>query len=227
MEQSRSDAAIVWWGGLLLALGSAGVVVASVLYAASPPAAALPMPNFEVGEALQAALDARLRMQAAGKIGSVADLVLATGAFVLMAWRRPAGRPAESAGWALLGISTLIFVMVDGLAGRVLSEVAARPNPETAFTGFKLLFDMLFAVGTIAGGSANLCIFWSELESPAPVLPRFLSITGLLVGVAAVLSGLAYFAGINLAQVIGASVGATVLLYTILGVLIASAARRA
>jgi hypothetical protein len=219
------DARVESWGGLFFALGGLGVVLTSAFYVASPPATVLPMPEPVMSDVLSGAVSGGRWIRAAGTVGVIADVSLIAGAFVLMAWRRPNGNALESVGWALAGIGTLVFVLVDSLSSRVLSQVASLPASEAAFSAFKWFFDVLFVLGTIAAGVANLFIFWSEFVAESPALPRTLSVVGLLVGATAIVSGFAYFAGIDLAYVIGATIAATGVIYFILGSRIAWTAR--
>jgi hypothetical protein len=233
MQDDRLNALVEFWGGVWLALGALGVIVTSGLYLASPLAAVLPVPNAAMAEALSAAASGHGFMRAAGTVGIPSDIALASGALVLMAYRTPSGHPIESIGWAFAAIGTLVFIVVDALAGHVLSQVASLPCREAAFFGFKRLFDVLFTLGTIATGAANLSIFWSAIRTTSPVLPHAVSLIGLVVGAVAILSGFACLAGITLAQLMGASLVAwlmglsipvTALLYAILGARIAWAA---
>ena len=228
MQDDRQNALVVFWGGAWLALGALGVIATSALYLASrQPAAVLPMPNVATADALSAAANSHGFMLAAGTIGLLSDIALASGAFVLMAYRPPSGHPIETIGWAFAAIGTLLFIVVDALAGHVLSQVARLAAAEGAFFGFKRLFDVMFTLGTIATGTANLSIFWSSIRAKSPVLPRAVSIIGLLVGAVAILSGFAYLVGINLAWLgwlMGFSIVGTALLYAILGARIAWAA---
>jgi hypothetical protein len=222
----NSNADTVFWAGLALAVGAAGVVVASGFYAASPVAAALPMPAPSLATALSGALTGRATLLAAGTIGMISDVILAGGTLVLMAFRSPARLSLERVGWALITLSVLIFVGVDALASGVLTQVAALDGAAAAFAGFKLLFDTLFILGTLTLGLGVPAILVSELRSPTPVLARPLIWLGLAAAAVGLVAGLLYFAGVSLPQVIGLSIAGGSLVSAIYGTQIARAARR-
>jgi hypothetical protein len=135
MQDDRLNALVEFWGGVWLALGALGVIVTSGLYLASPLAAVLPVPNAAMAEALCAAASGHGFMRAAGTVGIPSDIALASGALVLMAYRTPSGHPIESIGWAFAAIGTLVFIVVDALAGHVLSQIASLPAGKAAFFG--------------------------------------------------------------------------------------------
>ncbi|MBE3559686.1 MAG: hypothetical protein IMW89_10725 [Ktedonobacteraceae bacterium] len=223
--ESDSRAALaVFWGGLWVAIGAFGVVITSVLYAISPALAVLPIANVPLAEARQAAVAGQQWMLAAGSVGLFADVALATGAFLLMVYRRPGGSGSETPGWAWLAITNLIFVVVDALVSQVLAPVAASGGPEGAFSGFKHLSDILFIIGTITFGIGSISVLWSEVRSGSPVVPRVIGFIGIAVGGVGLVSALSYFAGINLAQFIGGTIGAGSLIFTIVGIQIARTA---
>ena len=70
-------------GGACVALGSLGVTATSVLYALSPPAAALPAQPFDQAAALAGALAGQSSMHWAGTIGIFSDIVMAVGALLV------------------------------------------------------------------------------------------------------------------------------------------------
>ena len=68
-------------GGAALALGSIGVTVTSVLYALSPPAAALPA--YPLDLALAGARSGASTLHAAGTVGIFSDIVMAVGVLLV------------------------------------------------------------------------------------------------------------------------------------------------
>jgi hypothetical protein len=214
-----------FWGGVWLATGAFGVVITSVLYALAPPLAVLPIANVSVPEALLASVAGQPWMAAAGGIGIFADVALATGALVLLSARRPTSTGLETSGWAWLAVTNLIFLVVDALVAHVLGPVAALGGSLPAFTGFKQLFDLLFILGTMTFGIGSMSILWGEMQATSPVVPRAVSVLGILVGVVGVVSAVGYFLGVNLAPVIGGSIGVGAVLFTILGIQIARTTR--
>ncbi len=226
MQQSSSnDSDTVFWAGVAVAVGSLGVVIASVFYGISPVAAALPIPSPAIADALNGMIAGRVTMIAAGIIGIIFDVILAAGALLLMVFRKPASSQIERAGWAFVTISVLIFVMVDSLSAGVLTQIAALDGALGAFTGFKLLFNTLFILGTIAFGLGVPAILISEMKSESPVLARPLIWIGIVTATVGFVSGLLYFANISLPQAIGLSIGGGTIIFTIYGIQIARSAR--
>jgi hypothetical protein len=225
-QSAAADSSAVFWAGILVATGAGGVVVAGVFYALSPAPAALPMPNIAFAKALAGTIAGRAAMIAAGTIGVVFDVVLAAGALVMMVFRKPAGLQIERAGWAFVTISVLIFVMVDSLSAGVLPPIAALDGAAATFAGFKLLFDMLFILGTIAFGLGAPAILTSEMKSESPLLPKPLLWIGIFAAFAGLVSGFLYFANVSLPQIIGVSIAVGTLTFAIYGVQIARSARQ-
>jgi hypothetical protein len=222
-DQTRASVAI-FWGGLWVALGAFGVVITSVLYAIAPAQAVLPIANVPIQNALRASVAGQPWMVAAGSVGMFADVALAAGTFVLLVYGRPSRSGLEASGWAWLAITNLIFVLVDALVSRVLGPVAASGGPEYAFSGFKHLFDVLFVIGTITFGVGSISVLWGEMRADSPVVHRAISSLGMIIGAAGFVSAVSYFAGINLAPVIGVSIGAGSLVFTVVGIQIARTA---
>jgi hypothetical protein len=138
-----------------------------------------------------------------------------------MAFRPPARLQIERAGWALVTISVLAFVIVDALSGGVLTQVAALDGALRAFTGFKLFFDTLFVLGTIVFGLGVPPILIGEMNADAPVLAKPLIWIGLLAACAGLAAGLLYFANVSLPQVMGGSIAGGSLIFAIYGIQIA------
>lgn len=226
-QDDTQDATAVFWGALWVTIGAFGVVITSALYAIAPALAVLPMANVLIADALRASVAGQQWMLAAGSVGIFSDVAFAAGACVLLVARRSNRSGLEASGWAWLAITNLIFVVVDALVSQVLGPVAVLGGPENAFAGFKHLFDILFVLGTVTFGAGSISVLWSETRTDSPVVSRGISGIGIVIGAVGLVSALSYFAGVNLAPVIGVSIGAGALVFTIVGIQIAWAARRA
>ncbi len=224
-QQDVTRASIaVFWGGLWVAIGAFGVVITSILYVTAPPLAVLPMANVNIPDALRASVAGQQWMVAAGSVGIFSDVAFATGAFVLLVYRKPNGSGIEASGWAWLAVTNLIFVVVDALVSRVLGTVAVLGGPESAFSGFKHLFDVLFVLGTVTFGVGSISILWSEVRTGSNVLYKGISSIGIVIGAVGLVSSVSYFAGMNLAFLIGGAIGAGSLIFTMVGIQIARTA---
>ena len=194
-------------GGAALALGSLGVTVASVLYALSPPAAALPAQPFDQALATAGALAGARTMFAAGTVGIFSDIVLAVGALLVALELARRGRGLAAAGWIAILLSVVVFTFVDAIVGYVLGPVAATAGGAAAFTGFKRLFDVLFLLGTMAFGAGAMLALTDELRSSRPIASKPVAMAGALTGLAGVLAAAACFAGFPVEQGVGISIG--------------------
>jgi hypothetical protein len=172
-------------------------------------------------EVLKGLVAGRLPITIAGSAGIIFDAILAAGAFLLMAFRTPAGNPLERAGWALSAISVLVFVTVDSLAAGVLTRVAAIDGAGATLAGFKFLFDISFILGTICFAFGALAVLASEMKSKTPAIGKPLIWIGIILAGFGLAAGLLYFAGVGLPQVIGPFVGAESVIVGILGIQIA------
>ena len=210
--------------GVALALGSAGVVVTSALYAVSPPAAALPAQPLDLSHAMSGAISGARTMYAAGTIGIFADVVAAAGALLVAADLARRGRGVAALGWALVLMSIVIFTFVDVIVAYLLSPLAAMKDGASAFAGFKRLFDVLFLLGTATFGAGALLALLTDLRASEPLASRPLALAGALTGFGAVLSAVACFFGVPLEQSVGISIGLGAALFAVIGVQIARAA---
>lgn len=227
VEQSGvNNSDTVFWAGIAVAIGSLGVVIASAFYALSPVSAALPVPGVSFADALNGMIAGRITMIIAGTVGIIFDVILAAGTLLMMIFRNPASLQAERVGWAFVTISVLIFVIVDSLSSGVLTQIAALDGATAAFAAFKLLFDRLFILGTIAFGLGVPIILVSESKSQSPVLAKPLIWIGIFVALAGLVSGLLYFANVSLPQVIGISIVGGTLIFAIYGIQISRLIKR-
>ena len=205
-------------GGAALSLGSLGVTATSVLYALSPPAAALPAQPFDQASAVAGAIAGARTMFAAGTVGIFSDIVMAVGAMRVALELSRRGRGLAVAGWAAMLLSIVIFTLVDAIVGYVLSPVAAMADGAGAFAGFKRLFDVLFLLGTTAFGAGAMLGLTSEIQSSAPIMGKPVALAGALTGLAAVLAAGASFAGFPLEQGVGISIGLGSAIFVAIGV---------
>ncbi|MDR3487684.1 MAG: hypothetical protein P4M05_22620 [Bradyrhizobium sp.] len=194
-------------GGAAVALGSLGVTAASVLYALSPPAAALPAQPFDYALALAGAVAGARTMFGAGTVGIFSDIVMAVGALLVASELARRGRGVAAAGWIAILLSIVVFTFVDAIVGYVLGPVAAMKDAAAAFTGFKRLFDVLFLLGTTAFGAGATLALTNEMRSAVPMASRPVVLAGALTGLAGVLAAAACFAGFPLEQGVGISIG--------------------
>lgn len=238
-----SGTSVLTAGGFATALGSLGVLVTTVFYAVSPPAAAMPKQPFDLIAALRGAIAGATTMQAASLFGIFSDVVLATGALLigLEAVRR--GRGVSAAGWVAIFISVVIFIFVDAIVGQVLVPLAAAQagngvlrdlkllfgvhGENSGFHGFKLLFDTLFLLGTAAFGAGAALAMLDELRTPAPLVAKPFAWAGLILGVVGILAAAACFGGLPLELAVGAAVGLGSVLFIVIGLQIARTGARA
>ncbi len=192
-------------GGAAVALGSFGVTATSVLYALSPPAAALPAQPFDQALALAGAVAGARTMFAAGTVGIFSDIVMAVGALLVALDLARRGRSLAVAGWIAILLS--IVVLVDAIVGFVLGPVAELKDGAGAFTAFKRLFDVLFLLGTAAFGAGAMLALTNEMRSAVPIVSKPVAIAGALTGMAGVLAAGACLAGFPLEQAVGISIG--------------------
>jgi hypothetical protein len=203
-------------GGAAVALGSLGVTATSVLYALSPPAAALPTQPFD--QALAGAVAGARTMSGAGTIGIFSDIVMAVGALLVALELARRGRGLAVAGWIAILLSIVVFTFVDAIVGYVLGPVAAMRDGAGAFAGFKRLFDVLFLLGTTAFGAGAVLALTSEMRSTAPIASKPVALAGALTGLAGVLAAGACFAGLPLEQGVGISIGLGSAVFVAIGV---------
>src|SRR5882724_13518923 len=165
-------------GGAAVALGSVGVVATSVLYALSPPAAALPAQPFDQALALAGAVAGARTMFAAGAVGIFSDIVMAVGALLVALELARRGRSLAVAGWIAILLSIVVFTLVDAIMGFVLGPVAALKDGADAFTAFKRLFDVLFLLGTTAFGTGAMLALTNEMRSAVPIVSKPVALAG-------------------------------------------------
>jgi hypothetical protein len=212
-------------GGAAVALGSLGVTATSALYALSPPAAALPAQPFDRISALAGAVSGARTMFAAGTIGIFSDLVLGVGALLIALELARRGRGLAAAGWTLILLSVVIFTFVDAIVGYVLGPLAALSDGTSAFVAFKLLFDVLFLLGTAAFGAGAMVALTDDAQSATPIMGKGVARVGALTGLAAILAAAACFAGIPWEQGVGISIGLGSAIFAVIGAQIALKSR--
>jgi hypothetical protein len=205
-------------GGAAVALGALGVTVTSVLYALSPPAAALPAQPFDHALALAGAVAGARTMFEAGTVGIFSDIVMAVGALLVASELARRGRAIAVAGWIAILLSIVVFTFVDAIVGYVLGPVAPMKDGAAAFAGFKRLFDVLFLLGTTAFGAGAMLALTNDMRSVAPMVSKPVALTGVVTGLAGVLAAAACFAGYPLELAVGISVGLGSAVFVVIGV---------
>ena len=203
--------------GAAVALGSFGVTVTSVLYALSPPAAALPAQPFDQALALAGAVAGARTLLAAGSIGIFSDIVFAVGALLVTLELARRGRGLGVAGWIMMLLSVVVFTFVDAIVGFVLGPMAATKDGASAFVAFKRLFDALFLLGTAAFGAGAMLALLEDAWSTVPIASKPIALAGASTGFAAVLTAGACFAGFPLEQGVGISIGLGSAIFAALG----------
>jgi hypothetical protein len=144
----------------LLVIGAAGVIVTSAFYVLSGPVASLPGGAAGGMEAARAATaHAAGTMRAASLFGMPSDVVFTVGGLMFAASKRRQGAALAYAGWLAMGISGILFTIVDAMVGHVLPAAAAAGD--AAYVGARSLFDVLFAIGGWAFGVGALAASWS------------------------------------------------------------------
>ena len=106
----------------------------------------------------------------------------------------------------------------------MLGPVALLRGSEDVFSGFKHLFDVLFVPGTITFGVGSISILWSELRTGLSVVYKVISAVGIAIGVVGLVGSVSYFAGVNLAFLIGGAIGTGSLIFAVVGIQIARTA---
>ena len=219
LQTTRANLPVLSAGGAALALGSFGVTVTSVLYALSPPAAALP--SYPLDQALAGARAGARPLFAAGTIGIFSDIVMAVGVLLVALELVRRERGVAALGWIAIFLSIVVFTFVDAMGGYVLAPLAEMHDGTNAFAGFKRLFDVLFLLGTVAFGGGAIVALADEMHTPAPTISRSLAVTGMLVGLAGTLAAAACFAGLPFGQGVGISIGLGSVLFVAVGLQLA------
>jgi hypothetical protein len=212
-------------GGAAVALGSLGVTATSVLYALSPPAAALPAQPFDQISALAGAASGARTIFAAGTVGIFSDLVLGVGALVIALELARRERALAVAGWIAILLSAVVFTFVDAIVGYVLGPLAAMTDGAGAFVAFKRLFDVLFLLGTAAFGVGAAVALTDDLQSATPIAGKAMALAGALAGLGGTLAAAACFAGAPLEQAVGVSIGLGSAIFAAIGTQIALKSR--
>lgn len=185
---------------LVAAIGSAGVLLISAIYASAPPEASVPLPEgFALEAAFKASQGATLRLQTAGTVGLAADILLIGGGVAL------ALRGDRSLGqrlfWIWIAASTAIFLVVDGLAGQVMPSLL-QSGDFAAWRVARTAFDLAFVIGVATFGAGLIAAWFAK-----PDWPLWLRALALLGGVIAELAFGLRLAGDTLPLLFGASVG--------------------
>lgn len=208
--------------GVLLALGSAGVVATSIFYGMSPPAAAMPAPVVDLVAAAEGAVTGAATMRLAGQFGVAGDLAITAGAFLIAA-RLPAEAALDAAGWVLIGVSTIIFTIVDTIVGFVLPPLAASGGASPSFLGIKQIFDALFLVGTATFGAGAVLATLASAFGNGGIVWRLLALLAFGTGAVALVTAAGSLGGISLERFVGFGILGGSAVFTLVGLQIAFA----
>ena len=197
---------------LVAAIGSAGVLLITAIYASAPSIASAPLPEgFAIDAAFKASQNAAMRLQTAGTVGLVADILLIGGGVALAMRQEPS--IGQRLFWIWIAASTAVFIVVDGLAGQVMPSLLQTGD----FAGYRLArtaFDLAFVIGTATFGAALIAAWFAK-----PDWAFWLRSLALLGGVTAELAFLLHLTGQTIPLLFGASVG----LAAVVGLLCAGA----
>ena len=193
------------FSGELLAGGAAALFVGTLFYARLTPELGLPALMSERAQARADTL--RLGQQPlalAGGFAFLGDCLLLAACIALGA--RRASTKLESAGWALMAVSVALAMVFDSMTAALFFPLA-HASDSTPFVAVKSWFDFLFAAGNVPYGLGFIAVLWADIGHSEPLLPRAVSYVGIVVGAAAVISGLGAALGVlHLPLVIGLSV---------------------
>lgn len=114
-------------------------------------------------------------------------------------------------GWLGVALSGTLFVVVDALVSAVLPALAAQGD--SAYLGFRRLFDVLFVIGTWLAGLATLLVLLAPGGIELPVA-RPLRVFGAAASLVGIVSGVLFFCGFDTALGLGLSVGGASLTFT-------------
>lgn len=162
----------------LLGLGAVGLMATCLFYVLAGPPAALPGGAPSFAQAIAATPAAAGWMRAAGLTGMASDILLAVAALLLAAHEYRRGQARLLAGWLALALAAALFVIVDAMVAVVLPVAAAQAGGEAAYAGLRALFDVLFAIGTVAAGGGALALGWRLNSQRRPVLSWGLRLAG-------------------------------------------------
>jgi hypothetical protein len=208
------------FSGALLASGAAALFVGTLLYARLTPELGLPALAAERTAALADALSLGPQPLAlAGGFAFLGDCLLLA-ACIALASRSGPGK-LDSTGWALMAVSVALATVFDSMTAALFFPLA-HASDSTPFVAVKSWFDFLFAAGNVPYGLGFIAVLSADIGRVAPLLPRAVSYVGIVIGVAAAISGLGYALGVlHLPLVIGLSVTFGCVILTALGLKIA------
>lgn len=208
-----------FWAGSLLALGAAGIVATSVFYGMSPREAAMPQPTIDLAAAVDGAIKGARTMRLAGLFGVAGD-VLVTAAAFLLATRVAATDAAAASGWFLIGVSTIIFAIVDAIVGFVLTPLA-EAGGGTPFLGMRQLLDTLFLLGTATFGAGAVLATIVSAFGYGGIIARLLAVLAFVAGAVALATGAGSLMGVHLERFVGFGILGGSAIFTLIGLQIA------
>lgn len=210
--------------GLVVALGSASVVMTSLFYILSPTSIVTPVLQ-ALPDAVSAAREGAGTMRIAGSFGVFGNLVLAVGCVLMSCELTLQGRAVAAAGWATILMSLVVFEIVDGLFGFVLPQAAADPAGIPVFLAFRNLYAVFFLVGTAAFGLGAILALVPDRSTGRAW--RLLSMAGMVNGALGLVAALVTFFGLPFERLVGLSVGLGAIVFVGIGIETATKSTRA
>lgn len=214
------------FSGALLTTGAAALFVGTLFYARLTPQLGLPALPAERNQALADALSLGAQsLSLAGGWAFLGDCLLLAACIALVRRPRLQVSDLDSAGWALLAVSAAIAMVFDSMTAALFWPLAHASDP-APFLAFKSWFDLLFAAADIPFGLGCMAVLWADARSDSPLLFGPFSYCGIVVCVAAAVSGFGDVTGLlHLPLVIGLTVTLGCVVLAALGVQIARADR--
>ena len=208
--------------GALLAAGAAALFLGTLFYARLTPRLGLPAAPAERALALADALSlGSQKLWLAGGVAFVGDCLMLAACIVLANRRGRRGGGLDSAGFALMAVASALAITFDSMSAALFWPLAQGADPN-AFLAAKTWFDFLCAAANVPYGLGLVAVLWADILSDAPLLPKRLGQFGIVVGLAAAVSGLGSVTGlVQLPLVIGLTVTFGCVVLAVLGVQIA------
>jgi hypothetical protein len=218
VETKDAASAAIRTGGAGVVLGAVMIAIVSVLYAASPTAATMPVVAARLPEALEA-LRASDGMQLwwIGVVGLTGDVIFAAAAMMVAFGLVLRGQSIKTAGWLGIALSNIIFVCVDALVGRTFVTAASSGISEAGFVAAKSFSDALFISGTFAFGAGALLVFGPALTQSGTLSSRAISFLGMAVGLLGAGAALICLFGADAGQLLGLAIAAGSAIFLIVG----------
>lgn len=198
--------------------GCLGVVATCIFYRLSPAAAAMPVIPVDIPAARAGAVSGAATLRLAGLFGMTGDLLMTAGAFGIGAAMFLRGAGLRALGWILIGLSTIVYTVVDAMVGFAIPVAA---NGE-GFAVWKSLLDMMFMQGAVTFGLGGLVLLTAELIAAYRSAPRVLLVVAFAAAAAALVGGAGGLLGLSgLDQMTGLSIAGGATSFAGIGLLLA------